>query len=91
MAKVKLSSSIINPFHCDGDVVAWLKVRLVTRVQKIEDVTRPLPLYFEGDTLKLHLEMEKDQQMNIDLIEAWLKGPFSDGAFSACTKLKLVR
>lgn len=29
--------------------------------------------------------------MNIDLIEAWLKDAFLDGAFSAYAKLKLVR
>lgn len=39
MAKLKLSSNIIKPFHGDGDVVTWLKkLKLVARLHKIEDI-----------------------------------------------------
>ena len=49
MAKVRLGSDIIKPFSSEGDVVAWLKkVRLVARLQHVDDVTSLLPLYLEG-------------------------------------------
>ena len=92
MAKVKPSSGIINPFHGDGDAVAWLKkVQLVARFWKIDDVASLLPLYLEEDTLQLYLEMDKDQKTNINLIESQLKKAFLDREFSAYAKLKLVR
>ena len=91
MANMKLSSGVIKPFYGDGDVVAWLKkVQLMIRLQKIDDVPSLLPLYLEGDTLQLYLEMDEDQQMNIDLVESRLKEGFSDREFSGYTKLKLV-
>ena len=63
----------------------------MVKLQKIDDRASPLSLYLEGDVLQLYLEMDDDQRTNIDLIEYWLKEAFSDGEFSAYTKLKLVR
>lgn len=37
------------------------------------------------------MEMDRDQQTNINLIEAWLNKAFSDRVSSAYAKLKLVR
>ena len=92
MAKVKLGSGIIKPFNGEGDVVAWLtKVELVARLQKVDDVASFLPLFLEGDALQLYLEMDEDHQTNIALIKSRLKEAFSDGEFSAYTKLKMIR
>ena len=39
MANLRISSDIIKPFSGKGDVVAWLKkVRLIARLQKLDDV-----------------------------------------------------
>ena len=64
MPKVCISSNIIEPFSSKGDVVVWLKkVRLVARLQKMDDVVILLPLYLEVDALALYMEMEETSQM----------------------------
>ena len=65
-------------------------VQLVVRLQKIDDMASLLPLYLEGDTLQLYLEMDEDQQTDINRIESRLEEIFSDGELSAYAKLKLV-
>ena len=92
MAKVHLDSNILKPFSGEGDVVAWLKkVRLVARLQHVDDVTSLLPLYLEGDALALYMEMKEEDQKDISLIKARLKKAFMDGAFTAYRKLTMVR
>ncbi|CAE1234399.1 unnamed protein product [Acanthosepion pharaonis] len=88
MAKVRISSDVIKPFSGQGDVVACLKkVRLVARLQQVDDVARLLPLYLEGDALALYME---ENQRDIDQIEARLKQAFTDNAFSAYRNLTMV-
>ena len=92
MAKVCLGSDILKPFSGEGDVVAWLKkVRLVVRLQHVNDVASLLPLYLEGHALALYMEMKEEDQKDISLIEARLKKAFTDGAFTAYRKLTMVR
>ena len=63
----------MKPFIGERDVVAWLsKVRLVARLQQVNDVSSQLPLYLEGNVLVLYMEMNEDDQKDIDLIEAWV-------------------
>lgn len=58
---MKLSNTVIKPFHSEGDMVAWLKkVQLVARLHEIKDVASLLPLYLEGDMLQLYLEIDED-------------------------------
>ena len=60
-------------------MVAWLKkVRLVAKLQQVDDVASLLSLYLEGDALALYMEMEEDDQMQIEQIEAQLKEVFTD-------------
>ena len=66
------------------------KVRVVARLQLVDDVASLLPLYLEGDTLALYMKMKEDQKDNC-LIEARLKEEFTDGAFTAYRKLTMVR
>ena len=64
----------MNPFIGKRDMVAWLKkLRLVVRLQQVDDVASLLLLYLEGDALVLYMEMDEDDQKKIDLIEACLK------------------
>ena len=92
MAKVCISSDIIRPFSGEGDVVAWLKkVRLVVKLQQVDNVACLLPLYLEGDALALYMEMEEDDQKQIEQIEAWLKEAFTDDAFTAYRKVTMIR
>ena len=92
MAKVRLGSDILNPFSGEGDVVAWLKkVKLVARLQLVDDVASLLPLFLKGDALALCMEMKEADQKDISLIEARLKEAFTDGAFTAYRKLTMVR
>ena len=92
MAKVHLGSDILKPFSSKGDVVVWLKkVRLVPRLQHVDDVASLLPLYLEGDALALYMEMKEEDQKDISLIEAWLKEAFTDGAFMVYRKFTMVR
>ena len=91
MAKVCLGSDILKPFSGMGDMVAWLKkVRLVARLQHVDDITSLLPLYLVGDALALYMEMKEEDQKDISLIEARLKEAFTDSAFTAYRKLTMV-
>ena len=92
MAKVRLGSDILKPFSGEGDEVAWLKkVRLVARLQHVNDIASLLPLYLEGDALALYMEMKEEDQKGISLIEARLQEPFTDGTFTAYRKLTMIR
>ena len=92
MAKVRISSDVIKPFSGEGDVVAWLKkVRLVARLQNMDDVASLLPLYLEGDALALYMEMEETSQRDIEQTESQLKETFTDNAFAAYRILTMVR
>ena len=49
IAKVCISSDIIKPFSGKSDEVSWLKkVRLVAKLQKVNNMASLLPLYLEG-------------------------------------------
>ena len=90
MAKVRVGSDILKPFSGEGDVVAWLKkVRLVARLQHVDDVASLLSLYLEGDALALYMEMKEEDQKDFSLIEAQLKETFMDGAFTTYRKLTM--
>lgn len=88
MASVKLSHDIIKAFKGEGDVVAWLKkVKLVAKLQKIEDLASFLPLYLEGEALAMYLEMSTEDQNDAKKIEEKLKEAFCDDVFMAFAKL----
>ena len=93
MAKVCPGSDILKPFSGKGDMVVWLlkKVRLVARLQHVNDVASLLPLYLEGDALALYMEMKEEDQKDISLIKARLREAFTDGTFTAYRKLTMVR
>ena len=87
-----MGSDILKPFSGEGGVVAWLKkVRLVVRLQHVDDVASLLLFYLEGDALALYMEMKEEDQRDISLIEAQVKEAFTDNAFTAYRKLTLVR
>ena len=59
---MKLSSNILRPFTGEGDVVAWLnKLKLVAKLQRIEDIATLILMYLVGNALAVYLEMgERD-------------------------------
>ena len=92
MAKVHISSDIIKLFSSEGDMVAWLKkVRLVAKLQQVDNVASLLPLYLEGDALALYMEMEEDNQKQIEQIDARLKEAFTDDAFATYRKVTMIK
>ena len=91
MAKVRISSDIIKPFSGEGDMVVWLKkVRLVVKLQQVDDVGSLLSLYLGDDAWALYMEMEEDDQKQIEQIEAWLKEVFAVDAFAAYRKVTII-
>lgn len=87
-----VSQNMIRPFYGDGDVVAWIKkVKLVAKLQKVDDLASLLPLYLEGHALASYLEMEGDDQEDADKIEAKLREVYADSPFSAHRKLTTLR
>ena len=49
---MKRSSDILRPFTGEGDVVTWLnKLKLVAKLEKIEDIATLIPMYLEGNVL----------------------------------------
>ena len=92
MAKARISSDITKPFSSEGGVVAWLKkLRLVVKLQLVDDVASLLPLYLEGDALALYMEMEEDNQKQIEQIKARLKEAFTNDVFAAYRKGTMIR
>ena len=57
----------------------------------VDNMVSLLPIYLEGDTLALCMEMNEDNQKDINLIEAHLKEVFIDGLFTAYKKLTMIR
>lgn len=53
----------------------------MAKLQNICSLTSFLPLYLEGDTLSLYMEMGEGDQLNIEETETWLKEAFTEGAF----------
>ena len=54
----KLTKEMIRPFNGKGDLVAWMKkLKLVAKLQKTSDLASFDPLFLDGDTLALYLEM----------------------------------
>ena len=50
--KVHLSSDMSKLFNGEDDLMAWqVKVKLVTRLQKVLDLVNFIPLFLEGVTL----------------------------------------
>ena len=86
---MRLSSDILRPFTGEGDVVMWLdKLKLVVKLQKIEDVVTLILMYLKGNALVVYLEIgEKDQA---ESIVKRLKTAFSKGAFETYNKLRKV-
>ena len=81
---VKLSSDILRPFMGEGNVVAWLnKLKLVTKVQQIEDIATLIPMYLEGNALAFDLEVGERDQFDAESIEKGLKTALSEDSFEA--------
>ena len=75
----------------EGDVVTWLnKLKLVAKLQKIEDIATFIPMYLEGNALTVYLEIGEKDQANAESIEKRLKMAFLEGAFEAFNKLRKV-
>lgn len=85
---LSLPVDMMKCFTGEGDVVAWLtKMRLVSKLKNIEDRASFLPLYLEGDALKLYLEMPEDDAKDITKIEARLKAAFTAGPVESWVRL----
>ena len=66
----------------EGDVVTWLnELKLVAKLQKIEDVATLIPMYLGGNALAVCLEMREKDQADAENIEKRLKTSFSEGVF----------
>ena len=89
--RLRLSSDVLKAYTGDGDVVRWLaKLKMVARLQKIEDVATLIPLYLEGNALSVYLEMNEAEQADADFIEARLKTAFAESAFDAYSQLRRI-
>ena len=88
---MKLSSDILRQFTGESDVVIWLnKLKLLAKLQKIEDVATLIPMYLEGNALVVYLEIGEKDQADTESIKKRLKIAFSEGAFEAYNKLRKV-
>ena len=88
---VRLSSDIKRPFTGEGNVVTWLnKLKLIAKLQKIEDVVTLIPMYLEGNALVVYLEIGEKDQADAESIEKRLKMAFSEGAFEVYNKLRKI-
>ena len=62
---LRLGKDVIPPFSGEGDVVRWIKmVKLVAKLQKVQDLESLIPLFLHGDALALYLEMKTKYGQN---------------------------
>ena len=84
----RITTDMLKSFDGEGDVVAWvMKVKLVAKLKKVDDVAEFLPLFLEGNALAMYLELSSSEQASADKIEAKLVEAFADGPFVAYRKL----
>ena len=56
-----LGEDVMPPFSGEGDVVRWIKkVKLVAKLQEVQDLASFISLFLHGDALALYLEMSNE-------------------------------
>lgn len=91
-AKIRISSNGVSPFYGKGAVVAWIhKIKIVAKLQGIDDVTGLIVLYLEGSMLVLCLEMDEEDQLRIAKIKQCLRKAYTEGMYTVFAKLRTVR
>ena len=89
---LRLGKDVIPPFSGEGDVVKWIKkVKLVAKLQKVQDLASFIPLFLHGDALVLYLEMSNEHQVwaeQMRLVTAFTEGPFE--AYEKLKRFKLT-
>ena len=84
-----MGKDVILTFSGEGDVVGWIKmVKLVAKLQKVQDLANFIPLFLYGDALALYLEVSNEDQVQVEQIEMRLVTTFTEGPFEAYEKLK---
>ena len=83
-----MGKDVIPPFSGEGDVAGWIKkVKLVAKLQKVQDLASFIPLFLHGDALVLYLEMSNEDQVRAEQIEMRLVMTFTEGPFEEYEKL----
>ena len=86
---LRLGKDVIPPFSGEGDVAGWIKkVKLVAKLQKVQDLASFIPLFLHEDALALYLEMSNEDQVWAEQIEMRLVTALTEGPFEAYEKLK---
>ena len=86
---LRLGKDVIPPFSGEGDVAGWIKkVKLVAKLQKVQDLVSFIPLFLHEDALALYLEMSNEDQVWAEQIEMRLVTTLTEGPFEAYEKLK---
>ena len=61
---LRLDNDVIPPFSGEGDIFEWIKkVKLVAKLQKVQDFATFIPLFLHGDALALYLELSNEDQV----------------------------
>ena len=63
-------------------------MKLVAKLQKVQDLASFIPLFLHGDALALYLEMSNEDQVRAEQIEMRLVMAFTEGPFETYEKLK---
>ena len=64
---LRLGKDVIQPFNGEGDVVGWIKkVKLVAKLQKVQDLASFILLFLHGDALALYLEISNEDQVLVN-------------------------
>ena len=63
-------------------------MKLVAKLQKVQDLASFIPLFLHGDAFALYLEMSNEDQVWAEQIEMRLETALTEGPFEAYEKLK---
>jgi hypothetical protein len=85
----KVTKSMVKSTDGSDDIVMWLKkVKLVAKLQKIDDLSIFIPLYLEGAAFNVFDQLSDEQQRDANIIEKTLISAFSIDAYKAFDMLK---
>ena len=64
---LRLGKDVIPPFSGESHVVGWIKmVKLVAKLQKVQNLASFIPLFLHGDAVALPLEMSNEDQVQVE-------------------------
>lgn len=85
--KIRISNNAIRHFYGDRNIVTWIcKIKVLVRLQSIDDIPGLMTLCLEVSTFLLYIKMDGEDQSSVAKREACM-----EVTYAALVKLGMVR